>query len=46
MARNNELKQIYTKNCGCCYFHCVTNVNELDLDNILLDKKSYEIFNS
>ena len=42
MKRNNELKEIVTKNCTFYYFDDIINVNDLDLDNILLDEKSNE----
>ena len=38
MARNNELKKNWYQN----YFHGIININDLDLNNILIDKKSYE----
>ena len=42
MMRNDELKEIYIKNCTCCYFHDIIRVADFDFDNILLDEKSCE----
>lgn len=42
VARNYELKEIDVKNCRCCYFDGMININDLNLANILLEKKSYE----
>ena len=39
---NNELKQIDLENRTCCYFDDIINIIDLDLYNILIDKKSYE----
>lgn len=46
MERNsdNNLKVTDIKNPTCYHFNDVINVNDFDLDNILMDKKSYEIF--
>lgn len=32
-----------SKHCTCYYFAAIININHLDLDNTLTDKKSYEI---
>ena len=42
MSRNNELKEIDTKNRTCYYFDDKTNINDLDPDNVLLNIKLYE----
>ena len=39
----NELKEIGIKNCVCYYFDDIININDLDLSNILLNEKSFEI---
>ena len=41
MVRNNELKETDTKN-RTHNFNDTVNVNDLDLDNLLLHKNSYE----
>ena len=40
MDSNNKL--IYIKNRTCYYFDDITKIKDFDLDNILIDKKSYE----
>ena len=42
MKRNNEFKEIITKNRTFYYFDDIINVNDLDLDNISFDEKSNE----
>ena len=42
MKSNNELNKIDIKNHTCYHFDYIININDLDLDNILLDKKLYE----
>ena len=42
MENNNELKDIDVKNCMCYYFDDII-IEDFDLDNILKDKKLYEI---
>ena len=42
MESNNKLKGIDIKNCTCYYFDDKININDIDLNNILLDEKSYE----
>ena len=42
MVRNNEFKKNDTKNHECCYFDVIININDLNLDYVLLDKKSYQ----
>ena len=44
MGKNNELKEADINNRLCYYFDEIININDLDLDNIFLDKKSYKIF--
>ena len=45
MESNNELKEIDIQNHVCYYFEDIINVNDLHLDNILWDEKSYDNFN-
>ena len=42
IARNNELKEIDTKNVTCYYFDAMISINCLHFDNILLEEKSSE----
>ena len=42
MDSNNELKEIDIKNHTCCYFYSVNEIEDFDVDNILIDIKSYE----
>ena len=42
MESNNEFKEINTENRTCYYFDDMTNINDLDLEHILLDEKTYE----
>ena len=42
MERNNKTKEIDVKNCICCYFDDIININNLDLDKLLLNEKAYE----
>ena len=39
MERNDELKEINIKS---CYFDDIIEIEDFDLDNILIDEKSYE----
>ena len=41
MGSNNEFKEIDIKSRTCSYSDNIININYLDLDNILLDEKSY-----
>ena len=43
MDSNDELKEINIKNRTCYYFDDITRIEDLDLDIILKDEKSYEI---
>ena len=42
MEINDELKEINAKNCMCYYFDDIIKFEDFHLDNILIDKKSYE----
>ena len=42
MDSNNELKEIDIKNRTCYYFDDIIKIENLDLDNISINKKSYE----
>ena len=44
MEIDNELKETDFKNCTCYCFDDIININDLDLDIILLDEKSYKNF--
>ena len=44
MTKNNVLKETDIKNCTFYYFDDIKDIKDLDLDNILLNKKSNEIF--
>ena len=40
---NNELKKVRIKNCTCLhYFNEIIKLEDFDIDNILIDKKSHE----
>ena len=39
---NNEFNIVSTKNRTCYYLDDIIKIEDLDFDNILLDKKSYE----
>ena len=40
--QNNELKKVRIKSCTCYYFDDIIKLEDFDLDNILIDKKSHE----
>ena len=40
MGSNNELKEIDIKNYKCYYFDDIINIEDIDLDNVLIDRKS------
>ena len=40
MENNDKLKQINMKNRTCYYFYDIIKLDDFDLDNILIDKKS------
>ena len=42
MANNDKSKEISIKNRMCYYFHDIIKFEDFDLDDILIDKKSYE----
>ena len=42
MESNDKLKEINIKNRTCYYFDDIIKIEAFDLDNILLDEKSYE----
>ena len=42
MESNNESMDTDVRYCTCYYFGDIINIKYLDLDTILLDKKSYE----
>ena len=42
MESKNELKEIDIINCTCYYFDDIVKIENLDLDNILMDEKSYK----
>ena len=44
MESNNKLKEIDIKNCLCYYFDDIIKTEDFDLDNFLIDEKSYETF--
>ena len=39
---NNEFKKVRIKNRTCSYFDDIIRLEDFDLDNILIDKKSNE----
>ena len=39
---NSEFKKVLIKNCTCYYFDDIIQLEDFDLDNILIDKKSHE----
>ena len=42
MKRNDELKEIVIKNRKCYYFDNIIKIQDFDLNNILIDEKSYK----
>ena len=42
MESNDELKKNSIKNHKCCYFDDIMKVDDINFDNILLEKKSYK----
>ena len=42
MKNNNELKETNIKQFTCYHFDDTVNINDIDLNNILIDEKSYE----
>ena len=39
---NDELKEIYIKNCACYYFDDIIKIEDFNLDDIVIDEKSYQ----
>ena len=39
---NNEIKRISIKNRTCYYFDGIIKIEDFDVDNILIDEKSFE----
>ena len=44
MESKDKLKEIGIKNCTCCYFDDIIKLEDLDLDNILIDKHFMQKF--
>ena len=42
MKRNDELKEIDIENSKCYYFDNIIKIEDFDLNNILIDEKSYK----
>ena len=42
MDSSDELKETDIKNSKCYYFDNIIKIEDLDLDNILIDEKSYK----
>ena len=42
MEINDKLKKMNIENCTCYYFGDINKFEEFDLDNILLNKKSFK----
>ena len=42
MKRNDELKEIDIENRKCYYFDNIIKIEDFDLNNILIDEKSYK----
>ena len=42
MESNNKLKNMDIENCTCYYFDDINKFEDFDLDNILLNKKSFK----
>ena len=38
---NKEIKKVYIKSLTCYYFDDMINLEDFDIDNILIDEKSY-----
>ena len=41
---NNEFKKVPIKNRTCYYFDDIIKLEDFDIDNILINKKSHKIF--
>ena len=44
MENNDKLKEINIKNSICYYFDDIIKIEDLDLDNVLLEKNHMKIF--
>ena len=42
MESSDKFKEIHTKNRTCYYFDYIIKIEDFDLNNILIDEKSYE----
>ena len=42
MENKNEFKKFNIKNCTCYYFNDIMEVENINIDRILLDKKSFK----
>ena len=42
MENNDELKEIYVKNCTCYYFDDIIKIEDFNFDNILINEKWYK----
>ena len=42
MENNDKLKEIDIKNCTCYHFDEITKSEDFDLDNVLVNEKSYK----
>ena len=42
MESNNKFKKIDLKNGTCYYFDGIIKIEDFDIDNILIDEKSYD----
>ena len=40
---NDELKNVSIKNCMCYYFNDVITIEDFDFDNILLNRKHFDL---
>ena len=43
MDSNDEVKEIDMEKCSCYYLNSITKIAGFNLDDILIDEKSYEI---
>ena len=40
--RSNELTEINIENCMCFYFNDIIKIEDFNLDNVLIDEKSFK----
>ena len=40
---NNVFKKVLIKNSTCYYFDAIIKLEDFDIDNILIDEKTYEV---